>query len=88
MNAHMVAIDGNVVVTFDNSYSWLKLNPQEAQRFIDVMQGALDTIPAPAVPPPVPVLGKSWAAMCRKCGRVDYLDKPVEGVYFCGYGCS
>jgi hypothetical protein len=29
-----------------------------------------------------------YIAVCYKCGRNYLLDKPVEGLYFCGYGCT
>lgn len=29
-----------------------------------------------------------FKATCCKCGKVDWLDEPAKGVYFCGYGCT
>jgi len=29
-----------------------------------------------------------FKAMCCKCGKVDYYSEPVEGLYFCDFGCA
>jgi hypothetical protein len=40
----------------------------------------------PAEPKPA---GPMWfKATCCKCGKVVEVDAPVQGLFFCGYGCT
>lgn len=53
----------------------------------------LNTPTAPPVPEktigsPTPVGKYQFPAKCCKCGKVDWRDAPVQGVYFCSYACT
>jgi hypothetical protein len=70
------ALDGWWLVEFEEGASvWRLYTPAEfAERFKIVEDE--------------PQAQHKFKATCCKCGKVDWRDEPVTGVYFCGYGCT